>query len=264
LVALCLCAEALVAIAAVPVPAPRAPIEAEPSLGKHALPRSRWLVRVDGWTLGLDDVAKRSLSGWLPPAAGYEGVAYESDAPAPFPFHDLIVSAAAAEGLDWRLVAALIAEESGFNPTSESPAGAYGLMQVRPIAAREVREPEFRNPPDNIRTGVRYLKRLMELFSVPDPHQQLGLVLAAYNMGPAHLTDAQALAARYGLAPQRWYDSVELVLPLLEQPAIYTTIENGYAQGRQTVRYVRRVLARYERLRQGHHHLARGASTRNG
>lgn len=154
-----------------------------------------------------------------------------------------------AEGLDWRLIVAIIAVESGFNPTVESAAGAYGLMQVMPIAARDVNMAEFQTPASNVRAGVRYFRRLLSMFPAADPHQQIALALAAYNMGPAHLADAQILAVRYKLNPRRWYDHVESVLPLLEQPAIYRTLPNGFARGRSVRRYVENVLGRYERLR---------------
>ena len=122
-------------------------------------------------------------------------------------------------------------------------------MQVRPIAARDVDMDEFQTPAANIRAGVRYLRRLLSMFPAADPHQQLALALAAYNMGPAHLNDAQILATRYGLSPRRWYDSIEVVLPLLEQPAIYRTLPNGFARGSSVLRYVEHVLGHNERLR---------------
>jgi membrane-bound lytic murein transglycosylase F len=122
-------------------------------------------------------------------------------------------------------------------------------MQVRPIAARDVDMDDFHTPAANVRAGVRYLRRLLSMFPAADPHQQIALALAAYNMGPAHLSDAQILAKRYGLDSRRWYDGIELVLPLLEQPAIYRTLPNGFAQGRSVLRYVEKVLSGYERLR---------------
>jgi len=79
--------------------------------------------------------------------------------------------------------------------------------------------------------------------------ERLPLMLAAYNMGPGHVADAQTLAKRFGFDPLRWYDSMERVLPLLEQPALYEQLPNGYARGRATVKYVRRVLDRYARDR---------------
>lgn len=248
LVALSLCLEALATVNEIGSrPAAPAPLR-EPQPRAVSPRPTGWLVRVDGWTLGVDEVARGALLA-LRLLDAPEIIAPEFLRAGELPFQDLIVSTSLEEGLDWRLVAAIIAEESGFNPTSESKAGAYGLMQVRPIAALEVGAEEFHSPSGNVRTGVRYLRRLMETFRAPDAHQQLALVLAAYNMGPAHLSDAQALAARYGLAPERWYDSVELILPLLEEPAIYSRLPNGFAQGRETLRYVRRVLERYEQLR---------------
>ena len=72
-------------------------------------------------------------------------------------------------------------------------------------------------------------------------------MLAAYNMGPAHVEDAQTIARHFGYNPLRWDDSMDVVLPLLEQPAFYEKLPSGYAQGGATVGYVNRVLDRYAR-----------------
>src|SRR5262245_39029857 len=220
-----LCIDALISIVG---SAPRRPPAVPVVIAAAAAPSpsgqpTRWVVKVDGWTLGLDEVQR----GYL---AAFERLLdqYEPETPPPFPFLDLIVRYAASENLDWQLVVAVIAEESGFDPSSESDAGAYGLMQVRPIAAREVGEPQFHTPAANIRTGVRYLRRMVNLLPGPDGRQRLALALAAYNMGPAHLADAQALARRFKMNPVRWDDSLELVLPLLEEPGIYAKLPNGF------------------------------------
>jgi len=42
---------------------------------------------------------------------------------------------------------------------------------------------------------------------------------------------------------------MDLILPLLEEPAFYQGLEHGYAQGRLTVNYVNRILERYERYK---------------
>jgi membrane-bound lytic murein transglycosylase F len=120
-------------------------------------------------------------------------------------------------------------------------------MQVRDIAAREVDAEAYFSPEANVRTGVRYLERLADMFRAASGRDRLALMLAAYNMGPAHVGDAQELARRFGYSPLRWDDSMDLVLPLLEQPAFYEGLPNGYAQGRATVGYVNRVLDRYAR-----------------
>jgi len=151
--------------------------------------------------------------------------------------------------VDWRLVAALIFEESGFDPESRSEAGAYGLMQIRPIAAADVGATRFASPDDNIKTGVLYLKRLETMFAESQGRDQLALVLAAYNAGPGHVHDAQSLARRLGYDPNRWENSMDLILPLLEDSSFNEGLTNGYAQGRLTVNYVNRTLERYERYK---------------
>ncbi len=167
------------------------------------------------------------------------------------PYDALIDEAAETAGLDSRLVSAIIFEESGFRADAVSPAGAYGLMQVRPVAAEEVGEVRYREPKANLRAGTRYLKRLEKLFQPAHGRDRLALMLAAYNMGPAHVFDAQDLALRVGCDPFVWEGSMDQVIPLLEEPRVYRELRNGYAQGRQVVAYVDRVLDRFGAYRAG-------------
>src|SRR6185436_21099306 len=95
----------------------------------------------------------------------------------------------------------------------------------------------------------RYLKRLDEMFANIDGRDRLAIVLAAYNMGPAHVWDAQALATRYGYNPRAWDGSMAAILPLLEDPRFFTDLPAGFAQGRSTVAYVERVLKRFDGYR---------------
>lgn len=165
------------------------------------------------------------------------------------PYDHLIAYHAEQAGFDWRLVSALIAVESGFDPAVESEAGAFGLMQVRKEAAEEVGEADFFNPDSNIRTGVRYLKWLEQRFPDAKGRDRLALTLAAYNVGPAHVEDARLLARRFGYDANRWYGSLEHMLPLLEQPAVYEQLANGFARGRDVVEYVERILERFDQHR---------------
>jgi membrane-bound lytic murein transglycosylase F len=209
-----------------------------------------WYIRIDGGAA--DGVGAISEEPPVPVPASLPRATLVPSAPKAAPisaFDPLIVHQAAAEGVDWRLIAAIISEESGFNPNSRSDKGAYGLMQVRPIAAEAVGETHFTAPEDNIRTGVRYLRLLDEIFQAAPGNERLSLVLAAYNMGPGHVHDAQDVARRFGFDPNRWGNAVERMLPLLELPTIYTTLPNGYAKGRDTVAYVQRILDRYQRYK---------------
>ena len=89
--------------------------------------------------------------------------------------------AATANQIDYELLQAVIATESGFNADAVSPSGATGLMQLMPATAANfgVRgdkknsiTQKLTNPGLNIRTGSRYLRYLLDLFSRPD---RLGL-----------------------------------------------------------------------------------------
>ncbi len=95
--------------------------------------------------------------------------------------------AATANQIDYELLQAVIATESGFNADAVSPSGATGLMQLMPATAANfgVRgdkknsiTQKLTNPGLNIRTGSRYLRYLLDLFP-----GQTDLALAAYNAG---------------------------------------------------------------------------------
>ena len=99
----------------------------------------------------------------------------------------LLREASDTHGIDYELLQALIATESGFNARAVSPKGAVGLMQlIPPTAARYgVRadksaavEQKLTDPKTNIRAGSSYLSDLIRLFP-----GQIELAIAAYNAG---------------------------------------------------------------------------------
>ena len=102
--------------------------------------------------------------------------------------------AATANQIDYELLQAVIATESGFNADAVSPSGATGLMQLMPATAANfgVRgdknnsiTQKLTNPGLNIRTGSRYLRYLLDLFP-----GQIDLALAAYNAGEGRVQRA--------------------------------------------------------------------------
>ena len=95
--------------------------------------------------------------------------------------------ASSDHNIDFELLQALIAAESGFNTTAVSPKGAIGLMQIMPATARRYGvdgdrkmaiERKLVDPKINIKTGTRYLRDLINMFP-----GQLELAIAAYNAG---------------------------------------------------------------------------------
>lgn len=207
-----------------------------------------WSVRTDGWVLRIDGAEVP-----LPEVPAPVGLAPRFVLrPAKLsPFDHVIKRHAAEAGFDWQLVAAIIFEESRFQPNSRSPKGAFGLMQVREIAADAVGEYRFKLPEDNVRTGVRYLRHLEDMYADLPARERQRFILAAYNGGPGHVADARTLAVRGGFDQNRWEGGIRETLPLLEEPRYNATVPWGYAQGRGIVRYVERVLERhryYQRL----------------
>jgi len=103
-------------------------------------------------------------------------------------YSDLIWREAEANALPPDLVRAIIRAESRGQPRAVSAAGAKGLMQITPIAEREVlgvlRLPQgdLFDPDYNVRVGTVYLRRLVERFG-----GDLHLAMAAYHWGPGHV-----------------------------------------------------------------------------
>jgi membrane-bound lytic murein transglycosylase F len=216
------------------------PSEPTPPLAvAAAVSGPRWSVKIDGWTIQVDGVAKQAIPELEP----------EHVPPVFSPYDEMIARHAEAAGLDWRFVSAVIYEESRFEPDSRSPVGAVGLMQVMPAAAQDVGELRFHEPEGNVRAGVRYLQRLWREYATAAERDRLALMLAAYNMGMGHVRDAQRLAERFGYDPLRWDGAMEVMVGLLEEPQVAAEMRHGFAQGRSVVAYVERILNRYASYR---------------
>src|SRR5690606_8939307 len=101
--------------------------------------------------------------------------------------HGEVLAAESRErNLDPALVAALIRQESNFEPRATSPAGARGLMQLMPAVARQVAnglgypvwDPALLYQPDvNVELGTTHLASLVR------QREAVEHVLAAYNAG---------------------------------------------------------------------------------
>ena len=158
------------------------------------------------------------------------------------PFDELVQTHAAAGDFDWRVLTAQMFVESRFDPRARSNAGAYGLLQMMPAAARQVGVTDLDDPEEQIRGGVAYMSWLFDRF--PDDLEladRRAFTLAAYNAGFGHVTDARHVAEAMGLDPDKWYDNVEVAMRLLSDPDVYRNTTHGYVRGQEPVRYVRRI-----------------------
>ena len=126
------------------------------------------------------------------------------------PFHEHILAAARAHGIDSALVHAVIAAESNYQKNAVSPKGAIGLMQVMPgTGARYgVQRATLAKPDTNIVTGTRYLAELLDMFE-----GNLELALAGYNAG-------ENAVIRYGMR----------IPPFAETKAYVARVKRIYAE----------------------------------
>jgi peptidoglycan DL-endopeptidase CwlO len=103
------------------------------------------------------------------------------------PYANLFTQAANRYGVDASLLAAVAAQESSFNASAVSSAGAQGLMQFMPATAAGLGVDPL-DPSSAINGAARYLSSLTRQFGSTE------LALAAYNAGPGTVS-------RYGGVP---------------------------------------------------------------
>jgi soluble lytic murein transglycosylase len=105
----------------------------------------------------------------------------------PIQFAETITLRSAQVGLDPGLVAALICQESTFDPTAMSAVGARGLMQLMPRTGRELARANkipfgadaLHDPHSSLQLGTHYLRQMVKAFG-----GRVERALAAYNAGP--------------------------------------------------------------------------------
>ena len=127
-------------------------------------------------------------------------------------FAPLFQLAAAANDLDWLLLAAIGQRETGLSAV-QAENGPTGVMQMSPATAQSM---GVKNPQDtqqNITAAARYLSRLRKMYTDPDiaAEDQLYFMLAAYNAGEGRLQSLRSQAAAQGLNPNRWHGHVEVI-----------------------------------------------------
>jgi len=163
-------------------------------------------------------------------------------------YSGIIKNAANKYGIDWILIAAQMYQESKFDPKARSHAGAYGLMQLILPTAKALGVKDILNPVENINAGVKHLKNLNEFFKKADDPDRLFISLAAYNIGKGHVLDAQDIARKKGLNPNRW-SSLAKTLPLLSQEKYYNKSRYGYCRGTEPVNYIKQIIVYYDILK---------------
>jgi len=96
---------------------------------------------------------------------------------------DLVITRVGREqGVDPRLIHAVIWQESKYKPSAESHVGAQGLMQLMPAAAKRFGCEDRNDAELNVVAGTKYLRWLLKRFD-----GNVTLALAAYNAGEGNV-----------------------------------------------------------------------------
>ena len=165
-------------------------------------------------------------------------------------YDEMIKKYSAGIEWDWRLLAALICQESRFDPDVESGAGAYGLMQIMPVTGENFGIDITASPENNMKAGIEYINWLHSIFDpkIPDEKERMNFILAAYNAGPGHVLDAMKLAEKNGMDPLKWEGSVAIWLLKKSDPLYYKddVVKSGFFRGTESVAFVSEILDRYE------------------
>lgn len=153
----------------------------------------------------------------------------------PLPYWETIRSEAQARGLDPYLVASIIRQESGFEPSTVSNAGAVGLMQIMPEEAARiataaslgsVSRDDLFDPAKNIAVGAAEYSQKLALMN-----GNATLAIASYNAGEA--------------AVQQWAAQT----PITDSDLFIESIP--YAETRLYVKTVTRNRSEYRRIYEG-------------
>lgn len=137
---------------------------------------------------------------------------------------------------DWLMLAAQAYQESNLRHNRRSPAGAVGIMQIKPSTAADpnVGIPDISSIENNIRAGAKYMRFVGDRYFANDDMPELSrwlFSLAAYNAGPARIARLRRETESEGRNPNLWFDHVEIVA--------------ARKIGRETVTYVSNIYKYY-------------------
>lgn len=143
---------------------------------------------------------------------------------------------------DHLMLAAQAFQESRLDQSVRSPAGAVGVMQIKPSTAADptvgIKDVET-NTDNNVHAGVKYLRFVVNQYfkdAKMDSTNKLLFAFASYNAGPARIAKLRKQAEAQGLDPNLWFRNVEYVA--------------AREIGQETVQYVSNIFKYYVAYRQ--------------
>ncbi|VTU22946.1 Membrane-bound lytic murein transglycosylase C precursor [Variovorax sp. SRS16] len=181
---------------------------------------------------GIGPLARRGVIGGKVPKASQTLMSLFEASPSYKVAKAALRDASRKHAIDYELLQALVATESGFDAQAVSPKGALGLMQVLPATAqrygvsadkRNTIEKKLFDPRINIATGTRYLHDLIAMFP-----GEIELALAAYNAGEGAVQRAGNKIPNY----RETQDYVKTVLQLYAYLKPSVALGGGRTPGR--------------------------------
>lgn len=184
-------------------------------------------------------------------------------------YGEMIIEECNQYKIDWRLILAIIHQESNFDSTARSHAGAFGLMQIMPRTGAglqsQLQLEETNTAKNNLIAGIYYYANLVSRFEAfgRDKYQ---FALASYNAGLARTVDAITIANYFNKNYKIW-DTVKQYLPYLSSAydsvhkAVWTGsqkpsggILNNWREPYNYVEYVMYYFEQYKKLLPGNLH----------
>jgi len=166
------------------------------------------------------------------------------------PYDEILKTESAAYGWDWRLIAAIMYQESKFETWKVSWAGAFGLFGFMPGTAKAYGISSSSSPEAQIKAALKKLTKNYNQWSeeVSDSLECLNFTLATFNAGRGHIDDARRLCEKYGKNKNVWTGHVNEMLLNLSKPMYYKDklVRNGYCRGKETYNYIIQIRQRYE------------------
>lgn len=169
-------------------------------------------------------------------------------------FDDIFRNKAKNTPFDWKFLAAVAYTESKFNAMEKSSSGAVGIMQVTPRTGRywgADTEEELRQPKINIGIAVKILMDNMRLSKINGKKLSTNdtqIILASYNAGYGHVSDAARLAKKHGENPKSW-EVIRKYLRLKREKEYYDqkdVVHSGSFNSSETEQFVNNVMTKYE------------------
>ena len=164
------------------------------------------------------------------------------------PYDSLIRVHADTLGWDWRMLAAVIYQESGFHIEARSRRGACGLMQMMPVTADRFKISDPLEPNQNIMAGAHYLRFLEKKFRRYGDNrtERYKYTLAAYNAGEGRIIDCIKYAQFRGVDVSYWQNVVNII-PEMNSPEMKDLefLRFGQFKGKETIDYVESVIGIY-------------------